>query len=154
MAVAEDMSVVDRILHGFSFDTLSFEEKKTIKSVGRPQPPVEINKQGRGFSVKCYSRVDWLTGSKERKRLFCWPCLLFSSTRNGAWTKYGYDDVKNLERAVTRHAKSRDHVSAQVKLKLLGKVRIEHVLDEGARFQAEKHNQTVKKKSCSAGALN
>ncbi len=27
----------------------------------------------------------------------------------------------------------------------MGKVRIEHVLDEGARLQAEKHNQTVKK---------
>ncbi len=116
MADAEDMLIVDRILHGFSFDTLTFEEKKTIKSVGRPQPPVKINKQGRGFSVKWYSRVDWLTGSKEREHLFCWPCLLFSSTQNGTWTKYGYDNVKNLERAVTRHAKSRDHISAQVNL--------------------------------------
>ncbi|XP_056619959.1 zinc finger MYM-type protein 1-like [Triplophysa dalaica] len=145
MAEEEELSIVDRILRGFSFDTLSFEEKKAIKSGGRPQPNVNINRQGRVFSVNWYSKVDWLTGSKEKTRLFCWPCLLFSSTRNGTWTKYGFEDVKNLERAVQRHSKSKDHVSAQVKLNLLGRVRIEHVLDEGARLQVEKHNQTVRK---------
>jgi hypothetical protein len=84
--------------------TLSLEEKIEIKRLGGPVPKLEINQQvkskSRGtsvqhFNVETYTKHGWLCGCSIRNLLFCFPCLLFSTsakTKERAWTKKGVTD--------------------------------------------------------------
>ncbi|KAK6470109.1 zinc finger MYM-type protein 1-like [Huso huso] len=142
-------NIVDRLLKT-PFGTLEYTEKVRIKSEGRPRPQINSvqDDAGRSRSFRCqwYDKVDWLTGSAVTNCLYCWPCLLFNVSNSFVtWTKSGYNDFKNMDRSVKRHSKSKEHVSAEVKLKLLGQSRVEHVVDEGARIQVAKHNETVRR---------
>ncbi len=40
--------------------------------------------------------------------------------------------------------KSNEHVSACARLSCMGRIRVEHAINEGARIQVAKHNETVK----------
>lgn len=101
----------------------------------------------RVFRRGWYERHRWLRGSKRANRLYCWPCLIFA---DGAPDRYssvrgGVSDLRNFRRSVKMHEKSKEHVRAAVNLNMLGKVRVDHLVDEGARLQMSRHNATVRR---------
>lgn len=141
--------VVDFLLEN-SFSKLSYDSKMLIKSINKPRPQlnslvVSTSKQNRGFNVDWYDKCDWLTASTKRSKLFCWPCLLFSSSNETVvWTKSGFGDLKNLPRSIERHSKSKDHISCGIKFRLLGKQNITNVLDKARKQEIENYNNAVK----------
>src|SRR3978361_1323122 len=88
-----------------------------IKSINKPRPQlnslvVSTSKQYRSFNVDWCDKCDWLTASMKRSKLFCWPCLLFSSSNETVvWTKSGFGDLKNLPRSIERHSLLRYKIS-------------------------------------------
>ncbi|CAM4578568.1 unnamed protein product [Leuciscus chuanchicus] len=54
----------------------------------------------------------------------------------------GFGDLSNFDRAYKRHEKSNEHVSARSSC--MCRIRVEHAINEGARIQVAKHNETVK----------
>jgi len=77
-----------------------FSEKNEIIKIGRPCPVIpnltSVHKDKkreyiRHFNTLQYDNIIWLTGSSVLNKLYCWPCLLFS-TENGVWSKVGFDN--------------------------------------------------------------
>lgn len=48
-------------------------------------------------------RTEWLSGSVEHNKLYCWPCLLFISEK-GVWKQTGYKDLNNLSKSSKKRA--------------------------------------------------
>lgn len=129
------MDLVNKIL-ATPFSRLSFQEKISIKTQGRPTSVKieKFDKINRSFKVEWYEKYTWLTASSIRSKLYCWPCILFpAGSSNDVWQKQGFDDLKNLARALARHGSSQDHIRAEISLKLLGTQRIELSINEGAK---------------------
>ena len=68
------------------FSALSFQRKLEIINKGRPTPDLKNlhqtagkNKIIRCFQRSCYAKKEWLFGCSVKNRLFCFPCLLFST---------------------------------------------------------------------------
>jgi hypothetical protein len=59
--------------------------------------------------------------SEIRNRLFCWPCLLFSEQREGPWNSTGFNNLKEIGRALQKHGISKDHTHALLKFRLFGR---------------------------------
>ena len=108
-----------------------------------------IQKTGRGyrsFQVSWYEKVNWLTGSAVTNKMYCWPCLLMKPSRGCVvWSKVGFRDLSNFDRAYRRHEKSNEHVTSCARLSCLGRVRTEHAINDGVRIQVARHNETVAK---------
>ena len=79
------------------------------------------------------------------KKLFCWPCVLFSIRGEEVWSKSGYDNLKNLPRSIERHSKSQEHISCTCKLHILGKQNIATVIDSARQIEIQKFNDSVRK---------
>lgn len=132
-----------------SFAANSFEEKLKIIKNGKPTPDLNIKTQTktcvRHFSTKIYSTTEWITGCGHSKKLYCWPCLLFS-TEKSVWTTTGFSDVNNLLKAIKRHesAGSGKHLSAVIKMKTFGLSRIEASIDQSRSIGIAQHNSKVK----------
>lgn len=135
-------------LRSVPFSRRTFEEKKTIISSGRPTPEVNITKTAknfvRHFQASTYEKHKWLAGCPQVSKLFCWPCLLFS-TEHTVWTTTGYGDLNNLHTAMSKHERASSHILCMVKLQTFGNTRIDHQLNEGLRLATEQHNARVKK---------
>ena len=107
-------------------------------SVGRrtPELPVLLKRAKScisRFNVRKYDTFDWLAGDSEESRPYCFPCSLFSSAK-AAWSKQGYTDLSNLDKAARKHQASAGHVSCELMLHNFGKeVRIETALDVECR---------------------
>ena len=78
-----------------------------------------------------------------RNRLFCYPCLLFS-TSDSVWTKTGFCDLKNLPRSLSNHKKSNIHIQSQISFKTFGTSTIDLALNEQQRLNISLHNSKVK----------
>lgn len=136
------MNIVDELLQ-LPLQRRTFEERMRIKSVGRPTPDINIaesdGKKNRSFGRQWYDRYSWLTASESKSSLFCWSCVLFPAAEFGAkndvWSAVGYSNIKNISRALKKHAESKEHVQADVRLKLMGKQRINEAIDEDVRVQ-------------------
>jgi hypothetical protein len=144
-----DCSCVIDTLRVASFSSRSIEEKNSILRAGRPTPdlPELVTKTKfcvRQFSTGHYQLTPWLTGCKGVNKLFCWPCILFS-TEQGPWQKGGYSDLNNFTKAVSRHETCQKHLQAVVDLKVFGNVRIDFQIDNQRRLAIHKHNETVKR---------
>lgn len=132
------------------FKTLSDEVKALIVSKSKPRPDVLALKsapatQKRGFNAAWYDKVEWLTGSIKRQKLFCWPCLLFGvRLDNIVWSKNGFDDLKNLPRCLERHSKAKEHISSYCKFKLFGRSIIPNKTDTTKRDAIISHNNQVR----------
>ncbi|XP_077412732.1 zinc finger MYM-type protein 1 [Vanacampus margaritifer] len=144
------MSEINSIesLRSVPFSRRTFEEKNKIISSGRPTPAVVIIKTrkhfARHFQASTYEKNKWLTGCPQVSKLFCWPCLLFSTDRT-VWTATGYDDLNNLHISMSKHERGPSHIRCVVKLKTFENTLIEYRLNEGLRLDAEQHNARVKK---------
>lgn len=117
------------------FPLLSDSEKMLVKAAGPQKPNLEICPQGRRirrhFSSTWYTKYEWLAGCPMRNKLFCFYCLCFpSSSSADAFSRSGYDDMKNLSRTLKRHAESRSHISAGVAYKRFGQLNIHTGLNE------------------------
>ena len=66
----------------------------------------------RSFQTSNYESYKWLAGSSTLKKLFCWPCRLFNCTDKTVWNKKRYDDLGNLCNAISRHEKTKTHMSS------------------------------------------
>lgn len=144
------MSEINSIqsLRSVPFSRRTFEEKKNIISSGRPTPEVVITKTTknfvRHFQASTYDKHKWLAGCPQVCKLFCWPCLLFS-TEHTVWTTTGYGDLNNLHTAMSKHERASPHILCMVKLQTFGNTRIDHQLNEGMQLATEQHNTRVKK---------
>ena len=135
------------------FSQLSDCEKKLIKATGPQKPTLQICSQGRQnyrhFSSTWYDKYEWLTGCSMRNKLFCFYCLCFtpsgSSSCADTFSKSGYSDMKNLSRALKRHAESKSHISAAIAYKSFGRLDIRSSLNEGFRQSVIQHNSLVSK---------
>lgn len=143
------MEVNDKVKQLLSapFSRLSFAEKQLIIQQDRPTPEIKLSQQKnngtmRRFHVTKYNEVKWLTGSKELNKLFCWPCLLFI-TGCHVWNKTGYCDLNNIDKAIKKHEKSKDHINCALTLSNYGHVRIDHQISEHARISVQRHNALV-----------
>lgn len=132
------------------FSARSFTDKLTIVSKCRPTPLMpNLKSKAKNFTrhlkQQNYVSFMWLCGCKKLTKLYCWPCLLFSTERSTIWTKSGFTDLSNLHNVGKRHELSQSHIASQVALKKFGKTtRIEFSLSEQHRINIEKHNEQVK----------
>ena len=106
----------DLILKLRNFSKLSFQSKVNILKKGRPILDLKNllqtagrKKVNRSFHKERYTRKEWLCGCALRNSLFCYPCLLFSTSDN-VWTKTGFCDLKNLPRSLSKYKKSNIHI--------------------------------------------
>lgn len=137
------------------FSRLNYDEKlHIVPNITRPIPDlskllVKANTIGksssRGFNNDWYSKFDWLAGSAELKRLFCWPCVLFATQSNSSvWSKTGFDDLKNLSRGLSFHDKSLAHIDSKCKFFIMKKQNIATVIDTARKIELENFNAKVK----------
>ncbi|XP_076330811.1 zinc finger MYM-type protein 1-like [Tachypleus tridentatus] len=134
------------------FSTKNYADKLRIVQ-GKPRPSLpslvsthkdKKNEYVRHFSESHYDAIEWLTGCKIRFKLFCWPCLLFS-TEKRVGNQQGYTDLNHLPAALQKHEKSRAHVQSSLSLKMFGKQRIETLVDTQRKAEISRHNEQVKK---------
>lgn len=136
------------------FSSKSINEKTDIISKGRPRPSMPAlstqhkeknRKYVRHFNVSIYDNITWLAGSASLNKIFCWPCLLFSTDRVTVWTKSGFNDLNHLNTACSKHEKSQNHIRSFLQLTSFGRTRIDHQLSEQKRICDLLHNEKVKK---------
>ncbi|XP_053556369.1 zinc finger MYM-type protein 1 [Bombina bombina] len=131
-----------------NFSRLDFPSKIEVIIKGRPMPELKdlVQKDKtmtRTFQMEWYQRKDWLCGCDAKNRLYCFPCILFSTTDN-VWTNAGFGDLKNLSRRVNKHEKSTSHIQNQFAWKTFGSVRrIDISLNEQQRLYIINHNAKV-----------
>ena len=104
---------------------------------------MDEKKINRSFRKEWYTGQEWLCGCALRNRLFCYPCLLFSTSDN-VWTKTGFCDLKNLPRSLSKHEIFNIHIQSQIFLKTFGTSRIDLALNEQQRLNVSLHNSKVK----------
>ena len=140
----------DLILKLRNFSKLSFQSKSNILEKGRPIPDLKKmlqttrrKKVNRSFHKEWYTRKEWQHGCALKNRLFCYPCLLFSTSDN-VWIKTGFCDLKNLLRSLSKHEKSNIHIQSQISFKTFETSRIDLALNEQQRLNFSPHNSKVK----------
>ncbi|CAH1110586.1 unnamed protein product [Psylliodes chrysocephalus] len=138
--------VIDQLLEK-PFSLYHFAEKKEIIENGRPTPILndfkkESKKVVRYFKFSWYSENSWLCGCM-KNRLYCWPCLLFSTEKNG-WTSSGVNDLNSFRALKRRHEISPLHVRCVANLIQFGKTRIESCLNQAFKANIAKYNEIVK----------
>ena len=136
------------------FSKLDFQSKQELINTGRPTPELRglLQTTGvgnrrettRSFQTDWYSRKDWLCGCAIKNRIYCFPCLLFSTSET-VWTQTGFCDLKNLPRSLDKHERSTAHIQNQISLKTFGTARIDLALNEQRRLNISLHNAKVKK---------
>ncbi|KAI5637529.1 zinc finger MYM-type protein 1-like [Phthorimaea operculella] len=133
-------------IKGAGFSKFSYEEKVNIVSKGRCLPDLELTqKKGnttRKFHTSYYEKYDWLTGCVHANSLFCFPCLLFS-TSSSVWNDTGYVDLNNFPNAAKKHEQTEKHLESCIKFYTFGKNRIETSLNHQLKLDIEKHNGKV-----------
>ena len=154
--MANHISLSNRVqyLRSLKFTQLTLVEKIAIKDLGRPVPNVFIkqttNSRGkvyeRKFNPEMYNNIEnhWLCGCEETNRLYCFPCLLFS-TANSPWVTEGVNDLSHLTMKMNKHKVSQDHLNSVINLKLLGKVNIHSFMDSAFKQSIVNHNDQVRK---------
>ncbi|XP_061742423.1 uncharacterized protein LOC133542382 [Nerophis ophidion] len=135
-----------------NFSKLDRQSKQDVINAGRPTPElpdliqtcvVRGQKITRSFQKDWYTRKDWLCGCPTKKRLYCYPCLLFSRG-DRVWTHKGYTDLKNLPRSLEKHESSSAHIQGQISFKTCGMSRVDLALKEQRRLNISIHNANVK----------
>lgn len=129
------------------FSARTYEEKKDIIEKGRSTPLRNLTKKSknavRHFHDSWYSDLQWLCGCSKMNKLYCWPCLLFSSETN-AWNKEGLQNLDSFRVMKRRHEVARAHVNAVADMIQFGRSRIEFSLSTAYRKKVDKYNENVK----------
>ncbi|XP_077969971.1 zinc finger MYM-type protein 1-like [Styela clava] len=154
------MNVVDALLRT-PFSQLPLEQKLEVQRLGPYQPKdcsLEQSHYGgkhrRTFCAETwYKKHEWLCYSEDKIALFCFYCLLFATTRDSRWCKFGFRDLKHLSQRARDHQSSMEHLDNAVKYRTIGNVNIAAQLDEGRAFSIRRHNQNVEKNRHVLGRL-
>jgi hypothetical protein len=88
--------------------------------------------------------------------LFCWPCLLFLSNVQVRGTNCtGFNNRKEIGRALQKHGISKDHTQGLLKFKLFGRkqLNIANVLDNAHRQNVTEYNPKVTENRETLGRL-
>ena len=132
------------------FSRRPFGDKVEIIKEGRPMPKLDsltkASSKGfvRHFKNCNYKRYEWLTASTELNKLFCWPCLLFNTSKR-TWNDSGFDSLNSFTKAALKHQRSKLHMMSVVHLKTFGECRVDLQLDEQRKREISVHNETVRK---------
>ena len=149
------MNSVDYLLLS-PFSSRSYGEKLEVKALGRQTPQIILRNEVRAtekkrayvrtFSFESYTRIPWLTASTSKKKLFCFPCLLFdTSTIRSVWTTSGYGDLANLSKSVKKHESGTAHKASCISLERFGKERIDTCLSEARAAEVDRYNAEVRR---------
>ena len=95
-----------------SFSVGAMVEQNIIFDKQTPIPNLHIRTKGRQFQMAWYKKKDWLSGSTQLKRLFCWPCLLFCPGMSPTWSKNGHSNMHGILCDCKKHEKVKSHMSA------------------------------------------
>ncbi|XP_053577418.1 zinc finger MYM-type protein 1 isoform X2 [Bombina bombina] len=133
-----------------NFSKLNFQSKQMVINNGRPMPELKDllqmdgqKKITRVFQPEWYQRKEWLCGCATKKRLYCFSCILFSTTEN-VWTNLGFGDLKNLSRSLNNHEKSTTHIHCQIALKTFGSTLDQSLNENERRLDISNHNAKVR----------
>lgn len=141
------MTTVDDLLQT-PFSRRTIQERREIIWRGRPTPPLSITKDckvyQRHFQANSYDRIQWLCGCPNRNKLFCWPCLLFS-TETGVWNNVGFDNLSSFSTAIQRHERSQSHLHCMIRIKTFDKTKSNSSLShELNTSDVMMHNENVR----------
>lgn len=110
------------------FRSLPFARKLEIIRKGPPKPSInslilynsKMDLQ-KSFTRNCliYENTPWMCGCIKYKKLYCWPCLLFSKFDN-VWRTSGYSDYNSLDNAEKIHRMDNNHILSMRELNLFG----------------------------------
>jgi len=151
--MAEYSDLVVEVLEK-KFSLLPIDRRLQILNNGRPTPSLSIeqstkvrnNTCTRHFQNSLYEKTTWLCGSEELNKLFCWPCLLFSTGERTIWNKDGYNNLNNIHNAILKHTKSQSHIRSQLQCSTFkSSQRIDYALDQQRLISKREHNDKVKK---------
>lgn len=130
-------------------------DKRDVLNHGRPKDSLEIvakkenKKTGKSHNVhfknSWFDDYKWLCSSTTLKKLYCWPCLLFSN-KNSAWNKEGFSDLLNITRSLHRHHDSAEHLKCEISLRniLKNQNTISDALKENSRLFKIRFNENVR----------
>ncbi|XP_065209889.1 zinc finger MYM-type protein 1-like [Planococcus citri] len=141
------------------FGSFSFEEKLKVVQGDPSRIPIigletKTKRCVRHFNVNLYRENVFLCGCNHTKKLYCWPCVLFS-TEQSTWSHYGFDDLNNFHKSYKRHTAttSVNHILCLKQMKQFGKNRIEDGMNSQRKVAINTHNKTVKKNRKIVGCL-
>lgn len=140
--------VVCKILQR-GFSRLDSQEKHYIISSGRPTPFLQLEskienstkKFTRYFKMEFYEKNKWLTGCSVLGKLYCWPCLLFSTNEETVWNSFGFSDLNNMYKSVKKHVNTKGHLIGILKEKTIGEARMK--LNPDNQINYKLHNELV-----------
>lgn len=139
-------SICIQKLRTYPFGKFTFIDKLKIVSFTRPTPNIELiqrkGKNIRHFNTKYYDSYTWLAGCRHSNLLFCFPCLLFSTTKT-VWTDTGYGDLNNLTNLAKKHDQSDKHIQSCLSMLSFGKNRVELGISVQLKGDVERHNAKV-----------
>jgi hypothetical protein len=142
--IAVDRDIISQLLIK-SFGARNVSDQKEIVQHHRPVPKLNLKTCNRVFQEEWYVRKEWLCGSEDLQRLFCWPCLLFVPGKSKTWTINGYCDVRSFLSDCRKHEKANCHMEAFKKWKTFDLTdRVDVLFSRARREDVERHNEQVR----------
>ena len=139
---AEDI-ICELIEKPFSVRTVG--EQKEILQHKKPQPKLGPRTADHQFQGDWYAKKEWLCGSTNLQRLFCWPCLLFAPGKSQTWTRQGCADMLSFLSDCRKHERSNCHLEAYKKWKTFDATeRVDMIFSRARREKVQRHNEQVR----------
>ena len=120
-------------------------EQKEILQHKKPQPKLGAGTANRQFQDDWYAMKEWLCGSNNLQRLFCWLCLLFAPGKLQTWTRKGYADMRCFLSDCRKHERTNCHLEAYKKWKTFDATeRVDILFSRARREEVKGHNEQVR----------
>lgn len=142
------MNTVDELLKR-PFSTLAREAKIQICTLGRDVPKIELsvkysNGTTRTFQSQWYEEFKWMTASTTLNKLFCFPCMLFATSKDSSWIKTGFDNLRSFKERARIHESSQSHVDSSMDFTLFLKRKpITDLISEASLQERSAYNERV-----------
>ena len=128
-----------------SFSARTVGEQKEILQHKKPQPKLGPRTANRQFQDACYAKKEWLCGSTNVQRLFCWPCLLFAPGKSQMWTRQGYVNMRCFLSDCRKDGRSNCHLEAYKKWKTFDTTeRVVILFSRARREEVQRNNEQVR----------
>ena len=128
-----------------SFSARTVGEQKEILQHKKPQPKLGHRTANRQSQDKWYAKNEWLCGSTNLQRLFCWPCLLFAPGKLQTWTRQGYANMRCFLSDCRKHGQLNCHLEAYKKWKTFDAAeRVVILFSRARREEVQRHNEQVR----------
>ena len=101
-----------------SFSVRTVGEQKEILQHKKPKPKLGARTANRQFQDEWYAKKEWLCGTPNLQRLFCWPCLLFAPGKSQTWKRKRYADKRYFLSDCRKYERSNCHLEAYKKWKI------------------------------------